>query len=139
MIPTSSLSEQKSLISVSGNYMATHSHQLSSLALIRPQARVDSLATQHLFTASLSHRPLPVPTMPMQVLSLLLPDSSSRRPLTALSVSGRLKRGLAWLFIKDTMGRSGTSAGVHLAIILPPVAVTRQFVFGLKITSPTFA
>lgn len=75
----------------------------------------------------------------MQILSPLRQDFSSHRPLMVPSVSGPLKPGLAWSCIKGMMGQFGTYAGAHLVITLLLVAVTKQSVFGLKITSPIFA
>jgi hypothetical protein len=140
MIPILLLLVQKSPTFASGTCMGTLSHRSSNPTLvIHLQALADSSATLHLFIVSLSHLPLPGLRMPMQILSQLLQDFFFHRPLMAPSVSGRLKLGLAWSSIKGMMGQFGTYAGVHLVIILLPVAVTRQSVFGLKITYPIFA
>lgn len=140
MTPTLLLSGQKSPIFASGICTAILSHQSLRIApLIRPQAPADSLATQHQSIVFPSRRLLPVPTMLTRTLYLLPRDFSSRPLQMVLSVFGPLRHGLAWLFIKDMMAQYGMCAGAHLVIILPHVAVTRQSVSGLKITSLTFA
>ena len=76
--------------------MAIPYRQLLKLApLISLPVHVDLLATQHQCTAFHSRHLLLVPKMPMRILSLLLPDSSSPPLLMALFASGHLKRGLA--------------------------------------------